>query len=122
MISVIPSLDFMHSLCGTYKAVEGHAELRVWTCGYGVALDLRGAKKTEFVGVVGAFKTFVECYAQIGLPNVVRFVGEKKSDFIILFTGEDVPLSMELSRENGLVSVTISLSGKEKVYHVMRAA
>jgi hypothetical protein len=122
MISVIPSLDFMRSLCGVYTASSGSAELRVWSCGYGVALDLRGEKKAEFVGVVGAYGGVVDCHALVGLPNVIRFVGDKVSESRIRFTGEGLPLLMEISREPDLIHITISLNGQEKVSHVLRSA
>jgi hypothetical protein len=98
VISVIPALDFVRSLCGTYKAVVGSAELRVWACGYGVALDLHDERKTEFVGVVGAFNDGIECFGQVGLPNVVRFAGGKTSDAQIQMTADDLPLAMEISK------------------------
>jgi hypothetical protein len=122
MISIIPPLDFMRSLCGAYKASTGQAELRIWSCGYGVALDLRGEKKTELVGVVGAFNSVVECYAQVGLPNIVRFVGQKTAGSAIHFIADDLPLSMDLTREPGLVRIIMSLHGQKKVSHELRAA
>jgi hypothetical protein len=122
MISVIPALDFVRSLCGNYKAEAGQAELRVWACGYGVALDLRGEKKTEFVGVVGASNGGIECFGQVGLPNVVRFVGGKTSETQIQLAADDLPLIMKISKEAGLVRVVISLNNVEKVSYAMQAA
>ena len=122
MISVIPALDFVRSLCGSYKAMASPAELRVWTCGYGVALDLRGERKTEFVGVVGAFNGGIECFGQVGLPNVVRFVGGKTSDAQIKMAADDVPLAMEISKADGLVRIVISLNDVEKISYAMQAA
>ena len=122
MLTIIPTLDFMHSICGSYKADAGNAELRVWACGYGVAVDLRGHKKTELVGVVGAFNNTVECYAQVGLPNVIRFVGNKTSQSSVHFACEDMPLEWHISKDTQILRVTVSLQGQEKVAHVLRAA
>lgn len=122
MLTVIPALDFMRSLSGGYKAESGKAELRVWACGYGVAVDLHGEKKTELVGVVGAYNGTVECYAQVGLPNVIRFVGSKASEASIHFASEDLPLEWQISRDGQILRVTVSLQGQEKVAHVLRAA
>jgi hypothetical protein len=121
MISIIPSLDFMRSLCGTYQSPEGTAELRVWSCGYGVAIDLKGEKKTELVGVVGAFNNVVECFVQIGLPNVIRFVGQKTADASIEFIAEDPPFSIVLVKQSGKAFISISLGGEEKVSYVLQS-
>jgi len=94
----------------------------VWACGYGVALDLRGERKTEFVGVVGAFDGGIECFGQVGLPNVVRFVGGKTAEAKIQLAADDLPLAMEISKEDGLVRIAISLNDVEKVSYAMRAA
>jgi hypothetical protein len=122
MLVIIPALDFMRSLSGIYKAEAGSAELRVWACGYGVAVDLRGDRKTELVGVVGVYNSTVECYAQVGLPNVIRFVGHKTSESSIHFTSEDLPLEWHISRGAQSLRVTVSLQGQEKVAHVLHAA
>ena len=121
MISIVPSLEFMRGLCGTYKGSTGQAELRIWACGYGVALDLRGERKTELVGLVGAFNNIVECYAQVGLPNVVRFVGQKTSDTAIRLIADELALSLDISCEPGIIRIAISLHAQEKVAHVLRA-
>ena len=121
MISIIPALELMRSFGGIYKSATGHAELRIWPCGYGVALDLRSDKKTELVGVIGAHNTGVECFAQIGLPNVIRLVGLKTSDVGIQFNADDFPLSIVFLREPGVVHVTITLHGQEKASYVLHA-
>jgi hypothetical protein len=121
MITIIPALDFIRGLCGTYRSEDSKAELRIWGCGYGVALDLRGEKRTEFVGVVGAFGEVIECYAQVGLPNVVRFVGGKESKEILHLAADDLPLTMDIYQTSGVLKISISLNGSEKVCHALHA-
>jgi hypothetical protein len=72
MLAIIPALDFMRSICGAYRSHEPAASLRVWSCGYGIAMDLAEGKKTKLVGVIGAHGNGVECFVQMGLPNVMR--------------------------------------------------
>jgi hypothetical protein len=120
MISIIPALDFMRGLGGTYRAVNGHAELRIWSCGYGVALDLRGERKPEMVGVIGAYGEVIECLAQIGLPNVIRLVGRKVTDACVRFEADDIGISMTVSRELAKVHIAIALDGDEKRSYILQ--
>ena len=77
MITRIPALEFLQFICGSYEDKNNETRLRIWGCGYGVAIDLSTKGKSTFCGIAGTCSQEIECFAQIGLPNLARLVGKK---------------------------------------------
>lgn len=121
MLSIIPALDFLRSLSGDHSSTESTARLRVWRCGYGIAIDLDDGKKSQFIGVVGVHGSGIECFAQIGLPNVLRFKGNLTAMDAIRLDCEDLPVVVSISRASASIHVAITLSGRQKAEHVFQA-
>jgi hypothetical protein len=119
MIAVIPALEFMRALSGTYRA-SGAQVLRVWKCGYGVALDFQVGETSQWVCVVGAFHQTVECFAHFGLPNVVRLTGEMQSATSLTLTADDeLPISLTLSGSMKEINVKVIFNGEERASRVL---
>jgi hypothetical protein len=120
MIAIIPALDFMHGLRGNYSSNNSEATLRVRNCGYGLALEVGDGKKTQFVGVIGVHGTGIECFAQMGLPNVLRLTGDLVSKHEIRLACDDLPFAMSIVGGRDEFRLAITLSDVEKVAHVFR--
>ena len=118
MLAIIPALDFLRSLTGDHSSGESAARLRVWKCGYGVAMDLNDGKKSQLVGVIGAHGNGVECFAQVGLPNVMRFRGDLTTKDALRFECDDLPVVVTITREQASIYVAITLQGEQKAAHV----
>jgi len=121
MLAIIPALDFLRSLTGDHSSNESAARLRVWTCGYGVAIDLDDGKKSQLVGVVGAHGNGVECFAQVGLPNVLRFRGDMTTKDELRFECDELRFVVTIAREPTAIHVTVALHGEQKAAHVFQA-
>ncbi len=113
MITIIPALDFMRGICGSYRSVEPIATLRVWTCGYGIAIDLADERKTKLVGVIGASGDGIECFAQFGLPNVLRLSGQLLSNGAVRFHCDDPIIDVLIVRDAKWVQLSVSLHGNQ---------
>jgi len=122
MISRIPALEFLHSLVGSYAESDGAARLRIWRCGYGVAIDLSNGEKSILCGVAGASNQHVECFVQIGLPNVTRTLGQLEDGATLCLAAEEVPIEFRLTKVSGGLRVTIAFDGEEKASYALRAA
>lgn len=122
MLAIIPALDFLRGLSGDHSSNESAARLRVWKCGYGVAIDLVDGKKSQLVGVIGAHGNGVECFAQVGLPNVLRFRGEMTMKDELRFECDDLPFVVTIARKSAAIYVAVTLQGEEKAAHVFQAA
>ena len=121
MLTIIPALDFMRSICGSYRSTESAATLRIWPCGYGLAIDLVDDGKTKLVGVVGASGTGVECFAQFGLPNVIRLAGQLDAPATIRFVCEDPALEVSIAREAPSVQFALSIQRNERARYRFNA-
>lgn len=119
MITRIPALEFMQGLVGTYRAQAEQVELKVWRCGYGVAIELSSQSKVQMVGVIGACGPGIECFAQFGLPNVVRLHTQAKSGNGVVFQAEEPPIELGLSSQGSSVEFHLWLAGHEKASHVL---
>ncbi len=119
MISRIPALEFMQSLPGNYRSADNEVELRVWLCGYGVAIDLRTKAKVQLVGVIGACGTRIECFAHIGLPNVVRFVGDAVTGDSVHLVAEELSIELTLRSEVNGLFVGVSLHQNQKPSYLL---
>jgi len=122
MIARIPSLEFLHSLCGSFVGAEGLVSLRICRCGYGVALDLTDGGKSTLCGVAGACGSGVECFIQFGLPNVTRTVGTLLNESTLSLAAEEPRIELRLSRQEGGLVATIALDGKAKVAYALVVA
>lgn len=122
MISRVPALEFLQSLCGTYAEPAGTARLRVWRCGYGIAIDLTEAEKTILCGVAGAFNQDIECFVQIGLPNVTRTTGRLLNKTTLSLVAEEPPIEFRFARDEGFLNISVSLDGEAKASYVLSAA
>lgn len=122
MISRIPALDLLRSLCGTYVDPAGETSLRIWSCGYGVALDLTSKGRSILCGVAGASGQDIECFVQIGLPNVTRTIGSKMSDSELRLLADEPPIEFHLTKNVGAIAVTILFDGQVKGAYALHAA
>jgi hypothetical protein len=122
MISRIPALEFLRNVCGSYSDHSTETGLRIWACGYGVAIDLTAKNKTILCGVAGAFNQDIECFVHIGLPNITRTVGKKLSDSELRLVGEEPPIEFRFTRQEGGLAVVILFEGQEKAAYALRAA
>ena len=121
MISRIPALEFLRQICGLHEDSTNAVKLRVWACGYGVAIDLTVKGKSILCAVAGAFRQEVECFAQIGLPNVIRLVGDKTSENQLKLIGMEPPIEFHISREQSSLQVVILYEGQVKATYVLSA-
>ena len=122
MLSRIPALEFLRNICGTYSDQSSQTDLRVWSCGYGVAVDLTTNKKTILCGVAGAFNQDIECFVQIGLPSVTRTVGKKVSDSELRLVGEEPPIEFRFTKKASGLGVAILFEGQLKGAYELQAA
>lgn len=121
MLTIIPALDFMRSICGSYHSTETAATLRIWPCGYGMAIDLVDNGKTKLVGVVGASGAGIECFAQFGLPNVIRLTGQLDAKTAMRLVCEDPVLEVSIVREAPSVRFSVSIAGNERALYRFNA-
>ena len=122
MLAIIPALDFLRSLSGDHSSDESAARLRVWKCGYGVAIDLDDGEKSQWVGVMGAHGSGVECFAHVGRPNVLRFRGDLTTKNALRFECDDLPFVVTIAREPASIHVAITLHGEQKAAPLFQAA
>lgn len=122
MIAVVPALSFLGSLCGDYACAESEVRLRIWKCGHGVAIEVRDGGKSPFTGLVGAHGITVECFALIGMPNVLRLAGDLASKTAIRFECDDMPVALSIVRDHDELRLSITFSGVERVAHAFRRA
>jgi hypothetical protein len=113
MISRVPGLELMQHLAGTYAAAGNSVQLQIERCGYGFALVLRSDAKLELSGVVGAAgQSELECYAVVGLPNLVRIVGRQPTNSSLKFSSDDAPLDLLLEDSPGGATATLRLGAR----------
>ena len=121
MISCIPALELLRAFCGTYAARGGEAGLRIWPCGYGAAIDLTAKGKTILCGVAGACGQDIECFVQVGLPNVTRTIGRKVSDVELRLVGDEPPIEFRFVRKADGIDVAILFEGQLKGAYELHA-
>jgi hypothetical protein len=122
MISRIPALEFLQSLVGSYAEPSSHVKLRIWRCGYGATIELTEGEKTILCGVAGAFNQDIECFAQVGLPNVTRTVGRLSGKAALCLVADNLPLEFQFAKAQGGLVVSIIFNGQEKASYAMAAA
>jgi len=122
MISRIPALELLRELCGSYADVGAGVSLRIWPCGYGAAIDLTSKDRTILCGVAGAFGQQIECFVQIGLPNVTRTIGTMISEMELRLVGEEPPIEFRFTRTSGRIDVAILFDGQPKAAYALHAA
>ncbi|MEK8035023.1 hypothetical protein AACH06_29760 [Ideonella sp. DXS29W] len=122
MISRIPALEFLQRLVGSYAELAGPVKLRVWRCGYGVAIDLTEGQKTILCGVAGAFNQDIEYFVQIGLPNVTRTTGRLANKSTLCLVAAEPPVEFRFTKATGSLLVSIAFNGEEKASYALPAA
>jgi len=122
MLAILPALNFMRDACGSYRSEDPPASLRIWPCGYGVAIDLADERKTKMVGVIGADGNGVECFMQFGLPNVIRLTGQLDSKQTIRLAAAEPVIDILISRGTDGLRFSFSLQDREQAaYTFVRA-
>lgn len=119
MISRIPALEFLHRLVGDHAVAGGAAKLRIWRCGYGIAIDLAEGDKTVLCGVAGAFGSEIECFVHIGLPNVTRMVGRLTGESTLHLVAEELPIEFRFAKVAGSLLISITFNGQEKAAYAL---
>ncbi|WP_421570241.1 hypothetical protein [Stenotrophomonas sp. PD6] len=120
MIVHIPALLFLQDLMGTYGSADGMASLSVIRVGYGHSIELRLGGKVQLAGVVGVSGNSVELFAQIGLPNVVRLIGQLRAQSELGFEGSDMSFGVSFVLEDDTLTLGISSDGNLKKKHVLQ--
>ena len=123
MLQSVPELNFMRALGGDYRNQRATDHLRIWKCGYGVALETRDARRTRLVGVIGAVGpggAGVEFFAQAGMPNVLRLVGRHTSATSVRFDCDDLAIALTIAKGADAVRLAIAFEGVEKYAHEFR--
>lgn len=122
MISRILALEFLQGLVGSYAELAGPVKLRIWCCGYGVAIDLAEGDKTILCGVAGAFNQDIECFVQIGLPNVTRTMGRLTDKATLSLVAEEPPIEFRFTKTAGSLLVSIAFNGEQRASYALPAA
>ena len=121
MIAIIPALNFMRSLCGSYRS-EPVATLRIWACGYGIAMDLAEEGQTLWVCVFGACGDCLDCFGQFGLPYVLRLTGQLTSKTAMGFECDDLSLTVSIVRHAEGLHLAMAVQGNERAAYNFIAA
>lgn len=85
-------------------------------------MDLTVKGESILCAVAGALRQEVECFAQIGLPNVIRLVGDKTSENQLKLIGMEPPIELHISREQSSLQVVILYEDQVKATYVLSAA
>ena len=115
MITYVPALEFIRGKAGRYCNDDSSVEVLIRPHRYGVSLEIRGPGQSHFLGVVGVRGEGLECFALVGLPNIMHFtvqfqpVAQSGGDGSIELNSEAVQLSLTLSFAG--LSATFGYSG-----------
>jgi hypothetical protein len=124
MLQTVPELTFLRALSGDYRNAGATEFLRIRRCGYGVTLETSDERKTRMVGVVGAVGAGghgVECFAQMGMPNVYRLLGHLESATSLRLASDGFGIALTVAHENGAVRMAIVFEGLERAAHEFRS-
>ena len=120
MITRVQALEFIHSKEGRYCNADASVEVLIRRYGKGLSLEIHGPGESHFLGVIGVRGDGLECFALVGLPNVLHFtvrfepVAQSGPDGRIEFNNEAVQLSLALNFVGLSVTFEYDVGGSGK--------
>ena len=114
MLIHIPALEFIRHIVGEYQTKKEPMKfLKIWQCGYGVVFEIKSVEKSDIVAVVGIHQSEIECFAQVGLPNIIHMLGKMTSSEINFeATDPAIGIRISLLEQQNLIKINLELEDK----------
>jgi hypothetical protein len=128
MITRVPALEFIQSKAGRYCSADSSVEVIIRRYGYGMSLEIHGPRESRSLGVIGIRGVDLECFALVGLPNVVHFIGRFRpaaqagGDGTVEFKSEEAQLSLTLSFVGTSVALEYGVGSSVRESFALRKA